>query len=65
MLAIVFENFRKKCIEICKVDPVHFLFAPGLFWQACLKNTGLKLELLINISMLLIVEKGIITSFNT
>ena len=36
-----------------------FLSAPGLTWQAALKKTGLKLELLINNDMLLMVEKGI------
>ena len=38
LLADVFENFRDKCIEICGLDPAHFLSAPGLAWQACLKN---------------------------
>ena len=33
--------------------------APGLAWQACLKKTGVKLELLTGLDMLLIVEKGI------
>ena len=33
--------------------------APGLAWQACLKKTGVKLELLRDIDMLLMVEKGI------
>ena len=28
-LADVFENFRNKCIEINKLDPAHFLSAPG------------------------------------
>ena len=36
-----------------------FLSAPGLAWQACLKKTEVELELLTNIDMLLIVEKGI------
>ena len=39
LLADVFENFRDKCIEIYELDPAHFLFAPGLAWQACLKKT--------------------------
>ena len=30
LLADVFENFRKKCIEIYELDPNHFLSAPGL-----------------------------------
>ena len=57
MLADVFENFRNKCIEICKLDPAHFLAAPGLAWQACLKKTKVELELLTDIDMLLMVEK--------
>ena len=59
LLADVSENFRKKCIEIYELDPAHFLSAPGLAWQACLKKTGVKLELLTDIDMLLMVEKGI------
>ena len=59
MLADVFENFRNKCIEIYEPDPAHFLFASGLAWQARLKKTKTELELLTNIDMLLMVEKGI------
>ena len=59
LLADVFENFRNKCIEIYELEPTHFLSAPGLAWQACLKETRVKLELLTDIDMLLIVEKGI------
>ena len=57
MLAELFEKFRNKCIEIYELYPAHFLSAPGLAWQSCLKNTGVKLELLTNIDMLLIAEK--------
>ena len=59
LLADVFENFRGKCIEIYELDPAHFLSAPGLTWQACLKKTGVKIGLLTDIDMLLMVEKGI------
>ena len=55
----MFENFRDKCIDIYELDPAHFLSAPGLAWQACLKKTEVKLELLTDIDMLLMVEKGI------
>ena len=59
LLADVFENFRNKCIEIYELDPAHFLSAPGLAWQTCLKKTEVKLELLTENDMLLMVEKGI------
>ena len=42
LFAGVFENFRNKCIETYKLDPAHFLSAPGLAWQACLKKTKVK-----------------------
>ena len=59
LLADVCENFRDKCIEIYKLDPAHFLSAPGLAWQACLKKTGVELELLKDNDMIMTVEKGI------
>ena len=59
LLADAFENFRNKYIEIYEVDPAHFLSAPGLAWQACLKKTKVKLELLTDVDMLLMVGKGI------
>ena len=59
MLVDVFENFRNMCIKVYDLDPVHFLSAPGLAWQACLKKTEVKLELLTDVDMLLMVGKGI------
>ena len=59
LLADAFENCRNKCIEIYELDPAHFLSPPGLVWQACLKKTEVELELLTDIDMLLMVEKGI------
>ena len=38
LLADVFTNFRNVCFDIYELDPAHFLSAPGLAWQACLKN---------------------------
>ena len=38
LLADVFEKFRDTCIEIYGLDPSHFLSAPGLTWQPCLKK---------------------------
>ena len=46
LLADVFENFKNMCIKVYELDPPHFISAPGLAWQGCLKKTDLKLELL-------------------
>ena len=59
LLADVFERFRNKCIEIYELDPAHFLPTPGLAWQACLKKTEVRLELLTDVDMLLMVEEAI------
>ena len=59
LLADVFENFRNICMENYKLDPAHYYTAPGLSWDACLKMTEIELELLSDIDMLLMMEKGI------
>ena len=59
LLSDVFENFRNKCLEIYELDPIYFVSAPGLAWQACLKKTEVKLELITDYDMLLMIEKGI------
>ena len=59
LLADVSENFRNKCAEIYELDPAHFLSAPGLAWQACLKKTKVESELLTDINMSLMAEKVI------
>ena len=46
-------------LKIYHLDLVKFLSAPGLTWKAALKKTEVKLELLTDIDMLLMVEKGI------
>ena len=58
MLADVFENFRNVCIKIYELDAAHFLSAPGLAWQACLKKTEVELELIKDPDMFLMVEEG-------
>ena len=30
LLADVFENFRKMCLKVCKLDPAKLFSAPGL-----------------------------------
>ena len=45
--------------KIDHLDPAKVLSSPGLAWQSALKKTEVKLELLIDIDMLLMFEKGI------
>ena len=49
-------DVRDTCTEIYGHDPSHFLSAPGLAWQACLKKTNVNLELLTDTDMLLMIE---------
>ena len=59
LLADVFENFRKTCLEHYKLDPCHYYTAPGLAWDACLKESKQKIQLLTDYDMLMMFEKGI------
>ena len=52
------------CFEICEFDRTRFLTAPGLPWQTALKKTKVKLDLLTDIHMLLMVEKGAEISYS-
>ena len=58
LLADVFENFRKMCLEIYELDLAIFISAPGLAWQAALKKL-VKLDLIADLDMLLLIEEGI------
>ena len=58
LLAAVFENFRKTCLEYYKLDPCHYFTSPGLSWDAMLKMTNIKLELMVDIDMFQFIEKG-------
>ena len=59
LLANMYEAFRDTCLKHYKLDPAHFYTSPGLAWEACLKHTGIRLELLTNPNMLLMFEQGI------
>ena len=59
LLADVFENFRNICLTNYGLDPAHYYTAPGLAWDAALKVTDVSLELLSDVDMLLMIEKGI------
>ncbi|XP_050063297.1 uncharacterized protein LOC126552630 [Aphis gossypii] len=59
LLADVFENFRDVCMSTYNLDAAHYYTAPGLSFDAMLKYTGQKLELLSDYDMLLMFENGI------
>ena len=59
LLANVFKAFRDTCLRHYKLDPAHFYTSSGLAWKACLKHTGIKLELLTDPDLLLMFEQGI------
>ena len=59
LLVDVFENLRNMCLQVYELDPAKFLSVPGLAWQVAFKKTKVKLDLLTDIDMLLMVEKGI------
>ena len=58
LLADVFENFRKTCLQHYKLDPCHYYTSPGLAWDAMLKMTGIELELMTDVDMFQFIEKG-------
>ena len=57
LLVELFNNFWSMCLEIYELDPARFLSALGFAWQAPLKMTKEKLDLLTDINTLLTVEK--------
>ena len=59
LLADVFEEFRNVCMENYSLDPAWYYTSPGLSWDALLKYSGVKLELLTDPDILLLFEKGI------
>ena len=46
LLADMFEKFTKTCLYYYGLDPCHYFSSPGLSWDALLKMTGIKLDLI-------------------
>ena len=59
LLADIFENFRDVCLKHYKLDSAWYYTSPGLSWDALLKKTEIKLDLLSDINMILFIESGI------
>ena len=58
LLADVFENFRKTCLQYYKLDTCHYFTSPGLSWDAMIQMTDIKLELMTDVDMFQFTEKG-------
>ena len=56
LLPDVFENFTNMFLKIYELDTSKFLSDSGLVWQAALKKTKVKLDHLIDIDMLFMVD---------
>ena len=59
LLGDIFENFISESLRFYKLDPSHYFNSPGLSWDAILKITGIKLELISDIDKHLFIEKGL------
>lgn len=59
LLADVFENLRDTCFDNYKLDPAQYYTSPGLSFDAMLKYTKTKIELLTQVDMLLFCERGV------
>ncbi|KYN07670.1 PREDICTED: uncharacterized protein LOC108779646 [Cyphomyrmex costatus] len=59
LLADVFENFRDSCVASYDLDPAHYYTLPGFTWDAMLKHTRVKFELLTDVDMVTLIERGI------
>ncbi len=46
LLADVIQQYRKECWDNFKLDPLHYMTLPGVTFDACLRYTGVKVELL-------------------
>ena len=46
------------CLRVYRLDPAYVVSIPCLVWEACLKKTNVKLELLTDVGMLLMYEAG-------
>jgi len=70
LLADVFEHFRDLSLEPHRfhLDPAHFVSSPQMAWDATLKISGAKLDLIYDKAMYMMIESGMrggICSINT
>ena len=59
LLTDVFEKFRQVSLQEDGLDPIHFVSLPGLSYMACFKRSGEMIDLLQDIDMVRLFERGI------
>ena len=59
LLAAVVEKYRQSTLNHFQLDPMHYVTAPSLCWDAMLKTTGVELELLQSVDMYLFFSSSI------
>lgn len=59
LLTDIFQNFRKTCKQHYGLDPAFYLTAPSLSFDAMLLKTGVQLELLNDLSIIRMIQRGI------
>ncbi|XP_033121232.1 uncharacterized protein LOC117120319 [Anneissia japonica] len=59
LLADVFQNFRATAYRVYGLDPCNYFTLPGFSWDALLSKTGVELELMTDLDMHMMFEKGI------
>lgn len=59
LLCDIFEKFRQTSLYYYKLDPLYYVTSPSLSWDAMLFHTKVQLELIDNIEMYQMLEKGI------
>lgn len=59
LLADIFENFRKTCMNNYHLDPAFYITAPSLSFDAMLYMCKIKLELISDLEIIRMIQKGI------
>ena len=58
LLVDVFERFTTTCLEYYELEPCHYFSSIGLSWDAIFKMVKIELQLISDIDMYLLIEKG-------
>ena len=59
LLCGIFEHFRQLCLNYYELDPCHYVSLPGFTWDAMLKMTDVRLELISDIDKYTFLEQNI------